>query len=253
MRTKALFASLATSLLTLICSPFASAASISIAPGVGPGGYIPLELFGTPAIAGMGDESVVNFNVPSFSFGGQTYTTLGVASNGYAIVGGGSDVQALNVALPNPAAPRNMLAPFWTDLNPALAGAVRINSLTDGVDTWIVIDWDEVAHASNASELNSFEIWIGINGDGNPGEDITFAYGNMGSLHRPYTVGAQDATGTIGATYYFNGAGTPVFNMAELRVTAEGLTRPDGVVPLPGSLALAGLGLAFLIAARRRG
>ena len=37
-------------------------------------GYIPLSAFGTPPIAGVGDESIVNFNVPAFLFGTETYT-----------------------------------------------------------------------------------------------------------------------------------------------------------------------------------
>ena len=63
--------------------------TITIAPGASPGGYLPLSGFGVAPIAGMGDETLVNFNVPQFSWAGQTWNRIGVDSNGYIVVGGG--------------------------------------------------------------------------------------------------------------------------------------------------------------------
>ncbi len=67
-----------------------------------------------------------------------------MSSNGIVIVGGSTsaaDATAVNQSLPNAAAPNNVLAPFWTDLNPAAAGGVRVGILSDGADSWIVVDW----------------------------------------------------------------------------------------------------------------
>ncbi|OUC07705.1 hypothetical protein RY27_13305, partial [Litorilinea aerophila] len=66
------------------------------------------------------DESIANFNVPGFFYGGETYSRVGIVSNGYVVVGGGAadDVQHINSDFPDPAVPNNVLAPFWTDLNP---------------------------------------------------------------------------------------------------------------------------------------
>ena len=65
----------------------------------------------------MGDESIVNYTVPAFT---------------------------------NPAAPNNVLAPFWTDLDltSARGGASRVATLTDGVSTWLVVDWDKASNYS---------------------------------------------------------------------------------------------------------
>ena len=61
------------------------------APGDGPaGGYLPLSLFGIAPIAGVGDDTITNFNVPTFFYGGEPYTQLGVVSNGYVVIGGGT-------------------------------------------------------------------------------------------------------------------------------------------------------------------
>ena len=63
----------------------------------------------------------------------------------------------------------------------------------------------------------------GLLDDTNPGEDITFAYGPLGALPAFLTVGAEDITGTVGATSYFNGSGTGPTEGGDLRVTSADL------------------------------
>src|SRR5262249_17793793 len=158
--------------------------------------------FGITPIAGMGDDAVQGFNVPTFLYAGHTWSSLAIASNGYIEIGapaGTSTNASPNQNLPNPTAPNNILAPFWTNLDPSAGGAVRIGTLTDGADTWIVVDWQNVVTASNHAIANSFEAWIGVNTDAHPGEDISFAYGAMGGADQGHvTVGAEDWTGTVG-------------------------------------------------------
>ncbi len=193
--------------------PASQAADVNIAPGASPaGGYLPLSLFGIAPIAGVGDDTVTNFNVPPFLFAGETWSSLGVSSNGYLVLGGaaGADNSINNQDFPDPARPNNVLAGFWTDLNPSVAGAVRIGTLTDGADTWIVVDWQGVREFSTAGKLHSFQMWIGITGDANPGEDISYAYGpNTGNGDLGFaSVGAENKFGNRGNNTYFNGTGT---------------------------------------------
>jgi hypothetical protein len=187
------------------------------------GGYLPLSLFGIPPIGGVTDDSITNFNVPSFLYGGQVYSRVGVGSNGYVVVGGGSgpDVSINNQNFPDPIRPNNVLAAFWTDLNPAAAGAVRIGTLTDGADTWIVVDWEGVREFS-LPRLASFQIWIGVNSDAHPAEDISYAYGTIqGNGDGGFlSVGAENAFGNRGQSYYYNGTGTLPANGTQLRVTS---------------------------------
>jgi subtilisin family serine protease len=182
-------------------------------------GYIPLSAFGIDPIGGVDDDTITNFNVPSFLYGGEVYTRIGVSSNGYIVIGGGSgpDNSINNQNFPDPNRPNNTLALFWTDLNPGAAGAMRIATLTDGVDTWIVIDWDGVREFSTAGNLHTFELWIGINGV----EDITYAYGdNVGNGDGGFlSVGAENRFGNSGQNTYFNGTGTLPSNGNDLRVT----------------------------------
>jgi hypothetical protein len=197
--------------------------NVTIGPGSSPaGGYLPLSAFGITPIAGIGDETIVNFNVPAFTFAGTTYSRLGIVSDGYLVVGGGTaqDVQFINQNLPDPARPNNVLAPFWTDLNPAAGGAIRIGTLTDGSDTWIVVDYAQVREFSQ-NRLDTFEVWIGVNGDAHPGEDITYAYGPLqGNGDGGFlTVGAENLFGNRGQNRYFDGLGTIPTNGTQLRVT----------------------------------
>lgn len=178
----------------------------SMVDGVSPAGYLPLADFGVTPISGTSDESITNFAVDPFVFAGETYTTIGMVSNGYAVVGGGdgSDVDFINQILPDPARPNNVLAPFWTDLNPEDGGNMYAASLTDGVSFWLILEWEAIQDFGDGVP-NSFQIWIGTNGV----EDISYAYGNVGAGDGGFlTVGVENDTGTSGDNWYADGVGT---------------------------------------------
>ena len=184
-----------------------------------PAGYLPLIDFGIAPIAAVGDETISNFSVPAFTFGGQTYTRLGVVSDGYLVVGGGTgaDVNYINQHLPDSTPPNNVLAPFWTDFNPSAGGAIRIGTLTDGTNTWLVVDYAAVKEYSTI-RTNSFEVWIGINGT----EDISYTYGPLqGNGDGGFlTVGVENSFGNRGQNYYVDGTGTMPTSATELVVTS---------------------------------
>lgn len=202
--------------------------NIQIGAGASPGGgYLPLSNFGNSSAVDLADESIVNFSVPGFRFGGVTYTRIGIASNGYVVLGGGTgaDVDYVNQSMPTAAAPNNVLAPFWTDLDPSLGGQVLANILSDGVDSWFVADWDAVPEYGSDTRKASFQVWIRLG----TVEDVTFAYGSMTSrgVEGALTVGAESPHGTKGANHYFNGQGTLPVNGTQLRVTAAPPNPPE--------------------------
>lgn len=195
---------------------------VAIGTGTSPAGYLPLSLFGITPVSGVGDETITNFNVPSFTYAGNAYSRVGVVSNGYLVIGGGTaaDVQFVNQNLPNATRPNNVIAPWWTDLNPGAAGALRVGVLSDGVDSWIIFDWEAVKEYSTPA-VNSFQVWIGTNTDANPAEDISMTYGTLegtGDLGF-LTVGAENLYGNRGGNYYVDGVGTLPTSTTELRVT----------------------------------
>ena len=178
-------------------------------------GYLPLDAFGIAPIA-VGDEDIVNFSVPAFEFAGESWTALGVDSNGYLVAGGGTseDNDCCTVpAIPNAAPPNSLLAPFWTDLDGTGAPGIFVATLTDGVDTWIVVEWR--VNVWGTTSLRTFQAWLGVNDV----EDITFAYNPAAMPADPagqrFQVGAENKIGQ-GA-----GLGIGVLPTTDQRITSS--------------------------------
>jgi len=159
------------------------------------GAYLPLATFNVLPDP-VGDEEIINYNVPAFVFHDATYTAIGVTSNGYLVVGGGdaADVEFEAQALPDPARPNNVLAPFWTDLNGG--EGIRVGVLTDGTSRWVVIEWDLAVFGT--TEVRSFQAWLGANGT----EDISFVWNQTLAPvppDRTLTIGAENSNGSGGS------------------------------------------------------
>jgi hypothetical protein len=160
----------------------------SIAPGSSPAGYLDLAQFGvTPT--GIGDEQNINFNTDAITLGGRNYNTIGIDSNGYLILGGGTssaDIQFEPQTLPDPARPNNVLAAYWTDLDGGGSPGISAADLTDGVNNWVVVQWNvHVFGDSSAAGHRNMQIWLGTNGT----DDISYTYA-------PDTVGVDAPAGT---------------------------------------------------------
>jgi hypothetical protein len=133
--------------------------------------------------------------------------------------------------LGSPQSPNGILAPFWTDLDGTGADGIRIGTLTDGSDTWIVVDWR--VNVFGTTNLRTFEVWIGVTGDANPGEDITYAYDAADlpadPAGHPFVVGVENLDGSSGDSI----VGLPT---GDLRVTSGSTPpNPPSVSITPGS------------------
>ncbi len=155
-------------------------------------GYLSLSQFGIPDTP-IGDEQIINYTVPPFQYNGQAWDKLGVDSNGYLIVGGGSsqDNECCTLpAGPDPSRPNNILAPLWTDLDGTGAPGIQIALLTDGTNSWIVVEYRLNVFGTN--DLRTFQAWVRIGGV----QDIVYEYAaNQAHPGQPFLVGAENAAG----------------------------------------------------------
>jgi uncharacterized repeat protein (TIGR01451 family) len=188
-------------------------AGMVISPTVVIGGYLPMAGFFAPIPNPSGcDEGGYNITGLDIFYNGQHYTDGIWSVNGTFELGGasGSTTGFVNAPMPDAASPNNLLAPFWGDMNLCTGGNWYLGGLTDGVSNWDIFEWEAVPEWP-AAGANTYQIWL-ERGTSN----ITFIYGPTTAVIA--TVGAENTDGTVGDTWYFNGAGTPVAANDELAV-----------------------------------
>lgn len=202
---------------------------LELAPSAdSPAGYLPLAALGiAPATCPANcDDGALVFNVAPFTIGGTDYSSVIFSMNGTLELGteSGLATSAANTRLPSEAAPNNLLAPLWTDLDMGAGGNFYVATLSDGVNDFNVFEWANAPRfgtdPSDPANTHSFQVWIQADNS----ENIWFTYGPQGDLTGVNaTVGLENDTGTTGATHYFNGEGTLPASNSELKVnTVEG-------------------------------
>lgn len=185
----------------------------------------------------VGDDELVNFNTPPFRYGGQTFTRIGVDTNGYVVPGGGTseDDNCCFIRLPDRARPNNILAPLWTDLDGRDAPGLFVAVVTSGTKRWVVVEWKMDLYGTTNDERN-FQLWLGVTEAAGAAEapaalreatqDITFAYDPAHLPQRPddlpFAVGAENVIGTVAAKLSEN-----VLPTKDLRVYST--------APIPGA------------------
>jgi len=160
-----------------------------------PGGpafaWIDIRDRGTP-IVGLGDDTIVGpfpIGFP-FTFYGRTFTTFRLCSNGW-ISFSATACDYVNLALPNPQAPRNLLAAWWDDLT--FVGSGQALYWTDGAGL-LVISFLDVLRFGGAGGPYTFQIILRADGS------ITYQYLDMRPPLDQATIGIQNETGTEGIT-----------------------------------------------------
>ncbi len=131
----------------------------------------------------------------TFNFYGTDFTTVKVCSNGFMSFTSTSSPY-INDPIPDAAAPNNMIAPYWDDLNPSSGGTVYYYA--DVENNRFIVEWDAVVHYGT-SDPQTFQVIL------NDDQSMVFQYattnGQAGS-----TVGIENAGGTDGLEIVFNAA-----------------------------------------------
>jgi subtilisin family serine protease len=148
-------------------------------------------------VVSAGDETVTSVDLPfEFSFYGETHTSVGIASNGYLIFGGGSTSDFSNNSIPDPAAPNNIVAPFWDDLDVSASGTVY--SFYDEDNGRFIVQYDDVAKFLSSNRY-TFQVVLYDNGT------LAFLYEAMDDATSA-TIGIEGPDGTDGLQIAFNTA-----------------------------------------------
>ena len=190
--------------------------TLEFVPGSTPFGYFPLSTFFLPLTCSSvcDDTSITLSGFPAFTYAGTSYNSVVMSSNGFFVAGGDSTnaFTPFNQNLPDPAAPNNVIAPFWTDLDmdgtsptDSGGGIWYAGLLSSGPFTWLVLEWQNAELFGLPGSAYTAQVWIELGSS-----NISVAYASLSpGIPGFLTVGVEDLVGAAGSSRYYNGAGTP--------------------------------------------
>ncbi len=171
-----------------------------------------------------GDDQSTAVALPfSFSFSGQSFSTVFVSTNGFVnFVGHAS--QFNNTPLPSSSAPNAAIYPFWDDLVVDASASVRTETFP-GV---FVIEWRNVRFIDDLDRRLDFELWLASSGGVHMlYRNIDVAMQSQRERGLSATVGVESIDGTNGLQRSFNqplienNAGAPEFDFSTEFVTSK--------------------------------
>lgn len=177
---------------------------------IDPSGYIDLEQFGIltePELSGatfsVRFDKVYGSDAPVSFFGQEYAQGYYVTADGFTTVDSDQgDTPGVNQALPDPALPNNLLAPFWRDWEVVYDAATNRGVTIAGIGDFVTLtEYDDVepAPAGSTDERYDFEVYTLRQPDDTPGAyEVIFAYGDMSGPTTPGTVGLENQDGSVG-------------------------------------------------------
>ena len=210
---------------SMVWSGMLDALTLEVTPSPSPFGYVPLDLFFPPLpCSSVCDDTFISLSGFSFDYAGETYTDAVMSSNGF-IVAGTDATDAFtpsNQNLPDPATPNNVIAPFWTDIDMDGSSATDSGAgiwyggvLSDGVNNYLILEWQGVELFGVPGPTYTMQIWIQLGSS-----NIWFVYAEIPAVPSSLTVGVEDIQGVAGSSYFFNGTGTPPEVATDLQVSS---------------------------------
>ncbi len=183
-------------------------------------GYLDLAGFGLLPSTMDGDSTLGSFNVNA-NFMGNLYTDVSVSDDGFIFFSGTEGTEPwTNQFVPSEAAPNDLIAPLWRDLQIARSDTSGVTVATAG-EAWTIIEFDDMRHYNfyngqpEVSDVLDFEIVIN-----NATGDFVIAYDNV--THEfgdniPTTIGWEDSMGMHGDMLVYRGnAGEDIGTMADI-------------------------------------
>jgi hypothetical protein len=163
--------------------------------------YVALSMTTGATPISLADDAVsgaVNLGF-TFQYHGSSFTQLFVSSNGWVTFTSTSNSAPTPPAsMPNSAAPNNVIAGYWGNLNPsAPGGKLLTQTLGSAPSRVFVVDYQQVQHGpSNGGDRVSFEIKLFETMN-----VIEVHYGSMANHAISHLAGIEDSAGTTGLTW----------------------------------------------------
>jgi M6 family metalloprotease-like protein len=201
-------------------------------------GWIDITSSGMPLVLRDDDASSAIPLAFSFDFYGEEKAFVYISANGYLSFDH-SPMPWSNAAMPNPAFPNDLVAPFWDDLDPSAGGEIYYLAAADR----FVVSWVNVPRFSGGS--NTFQVIL------YPDGRILFQYESMGNgaTLTSATTGIENGGGTDGLGIAYNES--YVANNLAVLITSwatwisitppSGTTSGGGTTPVSINLSAAGL------------
>ena len=125
-----------------------------------------------------------------FDFYGNSFNSISICSNGWASFSDGTSTSSYNRPIPFGGAPNDLLAPFWTDLDPGAGGDVYYytNNANSAIISWVDV------YDSWGQGIFTFQIQL-IAPD-----TVVYQYREMGPEGRidEASIGMENGNGTVG-------------------------------------------------------
>ncbi len=181
------------------------------------GGYVDLEGFGINASSDISGDthlwSAFSGQNP-FQFFDDLYTGVGVTDDGFVVFDGGyAGSPWTPQAVPDPAAPNNLIAGFWHDFEIVYDAATNsgVSLATAGPETSIV-EYDNLRAYGTTTPMMDMEIVLTSTADNTPGfYEAVVAFDNVSSTPVG-TIGVENKTGTDGEALLNNADSTGVIS-----------------------------------------
>jgi hypothetical protein len=198
---------------------------VEINPGLG----------GSGVLVSLGDEQTVTRVLPFvFKHYGVSSDRVSICSNGFIAIGTTTN-RDITGDIPGPDGPPNMIAGFWTDLNPAAPGGGKVYEFNDVANHRYIVEFSGVEHYTDAGDglpetfqyiLYDPAFYPTTTGDG----DVVLQY-LLVSDPSSCSIGIEDQTETIATAYltagHLNAAAHGLANGRAIKFTTIG---PDGII-----------------------
>ncbi|MFH1689826.1 MAG: FlgD immunoglobulin-like domain containing protein, partial [Candidatus Eisenbacteria bacterium] len=138
----------------------------------------------------MGDDTEQTIALPlPFPFYGGVENFVTVSSNGYLTFGSNGSVPT-NGPIPDAAVPNALVAPFWDDLNPGIAGAVH--TFFEPQSMSFIVQYTGVATVAEPWSSKTFQVILRDDGS------MLFQYNTMTGTVTTATIGIESPSGAVG-------------------------------------------------------